>query len=1249
MCDLFLRSSVAIRSFTLSVACCSDLPNERCDIHLWYLDLLTDGVFGDHMTARQRSIVSKIERMIATKEAHVDVNCRLLRIYETILRVRTHDGISPTAVKYAEKIETGTDIEDNTSKKYFAKSDMDNAQVDNDRELVVDGEDTLDSSIGKVSDHLKENVEVHHPLDVEESEDQFHIEDDSLERESSAEESENTEDDSVRTLQAVEFRVSNDPSANEAEHVTNTIAKVSGSSQDKVIRSFARDTDTTSSIIDMASSQDTNRQPEIDETKTELSDSERTRVTTIDEEPVDLKSIVELSTTDERVGTQPANSNSDSRNIPAMKGGESDGYVITDINESPTLTNEDPTDSTFDGDNDNSDELGSEHRPPYLENTGVTGPPDSGTAIEDPWTHLGCNEYAHRRRTYDTDCLMTHAFLSTCLAFCHCVSLFHSLDDLKAVKINAGANNPAERTGHPDSVDVSSCSTKDAFAGLTAASKCEHRLQTKHDPTTLEVFGGEIVREQCLDSQGDLIHLVQSAHSWDSAAHTFSPFCGHIQASSSYCDNGQASSPSSDHSQTASTSCDHSQASSPSRSHSQVSSPSCGQSQASSPSYDNSQASSPSCDHSQESSTSCAHIHASSPFRDHIHASSPSRDHIHASSPCCDNSQATFPSCDHIQASSTSCAHIHASSPFRDHIHASSPSRDHIHASSPSRDHIHASSPFCDNSQASSTSCDHSQASLERLEAASKECSKDYDRKIDILEMQMLRLENRILLETISHNEDSATILKLENKVLWLDHRVQQMCREMEAKQDDKPRKQNDGVLVRNIEVMGDRFLELTKVLDKQSARIRHLEERVAEWGANNRAIHKTSLKHGIRPIAETEARGQFNFDTSDQVSLLPPDIVVQDREGSILDSGRPETGDSHVLLGGMPTEPEVNERHEHTSDDILYDNAIVSKQTNIEQNESSNNSGETERVIHMNSITTLDNANNNHDGNLITPGNYKENVGYGDNGISETASVMQNRQRIIKQSDTPYTRDTAADGTTKDDNTLLELEHRRTIEHGMHIDHRHSWESPHTNKPTGGSGSDELRPKFQTPQNKESMEELSERTRGKELNVKARQGDVTSNEDIERHGEPKKIRTEQQDRQQRYQQHDTTKTPAVTTSQLNIGDESDVTKVKEQHVKEVPTEIRSELNTHRGSTSTNNKRTGEDEGTQESRIRGVLIENSVASVKMAPTNIGAKRPLATNTDKPVEKRKGKRHQFKIPEIPKYTKRGYSKPKGRQE
>ena len=536
---------------------------------------------------------------------------------------------------------------------------------------------------------------------------------------------------------------------------------------------------------------------------------------------------------------------------------------------------------------------------------------------------------------------------------------------------------------------------------------------------------------------------------------------------------------------------------------------------------------------------------------------------------------------------------------------------------------------------------------MERLEVASKEISKEYDRKIEILEMQMLRLENRLLLETISHNEDSATILKLENKVLWLDHRVQQMSREMEAKQYVKLKQQIDGVLVRNIEVMGERFLELTKVLDKQSARIRHLEESVTEWGANDRAIHTSSLKHGFRPIPETEARGQFNIDTSDPVSQLKPDIVVQDREGSIRDSVRPETGDSYVLLAGMPTEPEVNARHEHTSDDIPYDNAIVSKQTNIEQNESSNNSGETERVLHMNSITTLDNANNNHDGNLITRGKYKENVGYGDNGISETASVMQNRQRIIKQSDTPYKRDTAAGGTTKDDNTLFELEHRRTIEHGMHIDHRHSWESPHTNKRSGGSGSDELRPKSQTPQNTESTKALSGSTRGKEFNVKARQESITSSKDIESHGEPKKLRTEQQDRQQRYQQHGTTKTPAVTTSQLNIGDESDVTKVKEQKVKEVPTEIRSELNTHMGSTSTNNKRTGEDEGTQTSRIRGVLIENSVASVQMARTNIGVKRPLATNTDTPVEKRKGKRHQFKIPEIPKYSKSGYSKPKGR--
>ena len=287
MCDLFLRSSVAIRSFTLSVACCSDLPNERCDIHVWYLDMLTDGVFGDHMTARQRLIVSKIERMIATKEAHVDVNCRLLRIYERLLRESTFDGVSPTAVKDAEKNKTGTEIEDNISQKYFAKSDMDNTQVDNDRELVIDGEDTIDSSTAKVIDHLMENVEVYHLLDVEEYEDHTVIEDDSLEREYSAEELKNTEDDS---LQGDEFRLNNDPLANEAEHDTYTISTVRGSSQEKFIRSFDRDVDTTSSIIDVAStSQDTKQQPEIDETKTEFSDSERTRVTTIDEEPVDLK------------------------------------------------------------------------------------------------------------------------------------------------------------------------------------------------------------------------------------------------------------------------------------------------------------------------------------------------------------------------------------------------------------------------------------------------------------------------------------------------------------------------------------------------------------------------------------------------------------------------------------------------------------------------------------------------------------------------------------------------------------------------------------------------------------------------------------------------------------------------------------------------------------------------------------------------------------------------------------------------
>ena len=493
---LFFSPSVVFRSFTLPVACCSDLPDKRCDIHLWYLDLLTDGMFGDHMTARQRSIASKIELMIATKEAHVDVDCRLLRIYKGILRVHPNDGMSPTVVKYAAKFETGTEIDESISQTHVAKSDKDNMQVDNDQEGVIGGEGTTYSSIVKVIG------QAYHPNEDEDYEDQTAIADDSLERESSAAESKNTEDDSPEAFDADVFSLSNDPSANDAGHDIHTISTVSGSSQGKSMRSFDafsdREIDTTSIIT-----HDTNRQNGIDETKTEYSDSERTRVTTIDEEPCDVKSIVEIGTTNERVGTKLTYSTSDSGNMPVIKGGTSDGYVITDISESSTFNKADPTDSTF----DNGDKLGIEHRPPDFESTEVPGQSYSETAIQYQLPHVDCNIVtcgnAPRRCTHDSDCHMTHAFRSACLAFCNYVSLFHSTDTLEALEINTGADNLAELICHRDLFGVSSCSTRDAFPWLTRAGQCRDRLQIKHDPTSQAVCGGELVTEESLNSEVD--------------------------------------------------------------------------------------------------------------------------------------------------------------------------------------------------------------------------------------------------------------------------------------------------------------------------------------------------------------------------------------------------------------------------------------------------------------------------------------------------------------------------------------------------------------------------------------------------------------------------------------------------------------------------------------------------------------------------------------------------------------------------
>ena len=571
----------------------------------------------------------------------------------------------------------------------------------------------------------------------------------------------------------------------------------------------------------------------------------------------------------------------------------------------------------------------------------------------------------------------------------------------------------------------------------------------------------------------------------------------------------------------------------------------------------------------------------------------------------------------------------------------------------------------------------------------------------------MVRLENRLLMETISHNDKSATMVKIENKVLWLEHRVQQMSREMEARQYDKLRQQNDDALMWNIEVMGERFLELTKALDMhadpealdmqaypkaldmqadpkaldmqadpkaldmhadpkaldmqadpksldmqadpkaldmqaypkaldmqanpkaldmqaypkaldmqadpkaldmqadpkaldlqadpnaldmqaypkaldmqadpkalempadpkaldmQAARILRLEERVTEAEADNPAFHKSSPKDGVVSIPETGARRQFNIDTTDPVLLLPPDIVVQDREGVITDSGRLETGYSHVRIECVTIESEVNAKQQQTSFDITYENGSVLKQNKIGQND---NTGESEREIHMNSMTR-DNLNKNHETNLITRWNYDDR--------------------------------------------------------------------------TGGSGSEVFRPKSETPQTTVSTEELNDRTRTEELNVKERREGITSKKYVDSDGEAKKQESGQQHEQQCYQQYDTLSNPDVTKSQVHIRNEADLTTVQELKAKQTPPQIRSDPNAH---TSAIDKRTGEDGATQKSRTRAVSVDNSLGSVTMTS---GTTRPLASNTSKPVGKRKGKRHQFKIPEIPRYTKRGHTKPKGR--
>ncbi|XP_070181179.1 uncharacterized protein [Littorina saxatilis] len=96
-------------------------PPELCDLHMWYLDRVTDGVFEGHLSQEQQTVKNKIETLIARTKGTSNagrISCSTLSAFENMLLPG-----DPTELKESERTSKGRAGKDSASADEEAASD----------------------------------------------------------------------------------------------------------------------------------------------------------------------------------------------------------------------------------------------------------------------------------------------------------------------------------------------------------------------------------------------------------------------------------------------------------------------------------------------------------------------------------------------------------------------------------------------------------------------------------------------------------------------------------------------------------------------------------------------------------------------------------------------------------------------------------------------------------------------------------------------------------------------------------------------------------------------------------------------------------------------------------------------------------------------------------------------------------------------------------------------------------------------
>ena len=1179
----FVRSFV--RLFRHTIFCCRDLPVDRCDMHLWYLDMLTEGVFRGHMTTRKQSIKSKIEHVIATDEGLVEVDCRMLRTYERLLRAASDDETH--AGKYAKKNEIETNASTSPSTKRgnvapkndLTRSDQDDIQL-NSKEGLVDALCSSDITEAKQVFNNDQNEKQSRINDVTTNsgagEEFGHQEKGGKEGGKGGADVMNSETFDTSTTNTDNVEVSQgssasnhlqtvpvgsttetpldndkgllgmDPQLTETHEDTGAPATVSDASNTKLVGSFGSDFDgepkNTSEKSDGTVSQVMNGHPEIDEKTGKYTDSGSEYVAKIDAQPDDVTSTqfaVDERSTGELVDfyvSETTRSISNSGGIPLEERNDKAQDTDRESDDSSAFTGVDPTDSGFDDD----DEYDFEQESPQnvIENTVET--PYAGEILMGSSKHRSYgvtrNNDAPGQQKYITHCHMSHSFVLACSLSCHYASLFHRTDTSEAMQLHSKAENYHTEAAY--STQTSSYSSRDTPPELTTA--------TRHGEDAIAKFTHDSDHENII--------------------------------------------------------------------HPGLASPNLG------------------------------------------------------------------------NAPDTSVQY-----------------------------------------------CNHCHGSLGRLASMSNAHSRDYDRKFDMLELQLLRLENRLLLGPVLETVDSATMSKLENNLLGFENRLLRLSRDLAAMQVDhgllrrEAPSDNAAVVRRELGALGGRVVDLTNMLEEQAARTRHLEARMTRLEEVNAALRVSSVRLGdVTSATETDIHSRSGDDVSDHMHLQPLDVIGQDSGYSIQDLGQATTGDNLVLgvLHDGTDDTRASDRlvnkddtTTRDNDDRIHHSTTLPRDGDYPIGVRDDTIRESGSVLHNKDDTP--NSNSDILKNKASVSRHAAKTGQDDtrdapdSSVSTQKNEQDKEQRSHKQFVDKPTK--ATNGNRQDEEALHWQEFKQHVTGSVVIEDDRSDSADSAGRSvldhkgeTLGSRSVGHSRGPQTGIQGEPTEELTEVISGKEgnINAESRLDSVTSDKHVDSRGKIKIShqlqQAEQQQRQQQQsrelqlkkgmaqgqqqqqsqpeiqqrqqQQHQQQQQPSQQSqTEIQQQQQQQQQSLQQQHQEQQqqPSQQRQQSHKQQQQNQHNTKNPGvivshlkSDQKaalspavepkktritneTMNSSNSDVTAQNQPKAKLKASTDPGTKPSPATNATKPLSTRKAKRKPFQIPEIPKYTKRGHTKPKGK--